>query len=254
MKNPLTSFAHVTVSLASLLAFAVPQKARCQTESRANAQALVEEAKKGELERKMAAKQVLTDRLSEDLKKATQEIGEVEKSIGKVGAATAEATGELGRLDTQKKRLTRDLELVELRISAEKLKAEGLKLLGAAHAKSRDALTKRTEELGLRTAVVAAEVRVLSGKPSAEPEPSGAKGSRPKSGPTLTELRKQLSKAEDAALTASSNARAAMEAASQKVQQAEAAAAKAEKKRAESAQENNPGFPGGNDPLKPTKR
>jgi tetrahydromethanopterin S-methyltransferase subunit G len=239
MKPVRPSFTLVTLSVASLLAFAVPQGAQCQSGSRANAQALVEEAKKSEYERKMAAKQTVADRLGEDLKKAKHEIDDLEKSVNKVSGATAEATGELGKLGAEKKRLTRDLELANLRIDAEKLKAEGLKLLGIAHAKSREALTKRTEEIELRTSLVSAEMGALAGKSPAEPASSGSKKNRSKQGSTLTELRKQLSKAEQATINASSNARQAMDAAAHKVQQADAAAAKAEKRRAELAQENS---------------
>jgi hypothetical protein len=134
------------------------------------------------------------------------------------------------------------------------LKAEGLKLLGIAHGKSRDALAKRTEELALKTAVVSAEMRLLSPKSPDNSVEAGTKGIREKQEPTLSELRRQLSKAEQATLNASSNARQAMEAASEKVQQADAAAAKAEKKRAEVALDGNPSLPGGNDPLTPAKK
>lgn len=247
MKNPVVSLRLVTCSVASLLAFAAPQKAFCQTGSRANAQALVEEAKKGEFERKLAAKQTVADRLAEDLKKGKHEIDELEKSIGKVSGATTEATGELGKLDADRKRLTRDLELVDLRISAEKLRAEGLKLLGTAHAKSREASARRVEEIELRTTLVSAEMRALAGISTTEPAASGPRASRSKQqGPTLTELRRQLYKAEQATINASANARLAMDAAAQKVQQADAAAAKAEKRRVELAQMGNPALPGGN--------
>jgi chromosome segregation ATPase len=255
MKPSHTSSTLVVLSVASALAFALPQRAFCQTGPGGNAQVLLEEAKKTEFERKMAAKQTVADRLNEDLKKGKQEGEDLDKSISKVSSATASATGQLDKLGAEKKRLTLDLDLVGLQIDAEKLKVEGLKLLAAAHAKSREALAKRTEEIDLKKAVVAAEMRVLAGKPSAEPAAPSAKGSRSKSsGPTLTELRKQLSKAEQATINASYNARQAMDAASEKLQRAEAAAAKAEKKRAELALEKNPSLPGGNDPLNPTKR
>ncbi len=255
MKKPHHSFRLVTCSIASLIAFALPQKAICQTGARANAQALVEEAKKGEFERKLAAKQTVADRLAEDLKKGKSEIEELEKSIGKVGGATTESTGELGKLDANRKRLTRDLELLDLQITAEKLKAEGLRLLGTAHAKSREASAKRVEEIELRTALVSAEMRALAGISTAEPAASGPKASRTKQqGPTTTDLRRQLYKAEQATINAGFNAREAMDAASQKVRQADAAAAKAEKRRVEIAQLGAATPAGANDPLKPAKR
>jgi SMC interacting uncharacterized protein involved in chromosome segregation len=253
MKISPTSITTAVISALWLLAITVPPVALCETDSLGNAQSLLDDAKKREFERKMAAKQTEWDRLSEDLKKGQQEIDELAKSISKVGAAATEAGGHLDKFAGEKKRLTQELDLVNLRIEAEKLKVEGLKLLSIAHTKAREALTKRNEEIDLRTAVVAAEMRQLTGKTSSEPVPPQPKGSSSKTttkaAPTITELRKQLSKAEQAALNASSSARQAMEAATSKLKQAESAAAKADKKQAEVALEKNPSFPGGNDPL-----
>jgi chromosome segregation ATPase len=243
-------FTSVSLSIACILAVAMSPLALAETGSTGNAKALLEAAKKSALERKLAAKQTELDRLGEDLKKGKQEIDELQKSVYSVGNAVTEATGHLNRLGAQKKTHTQELELVNLRIDAEKLKSEGLKLLSTAHGKSMEALAKRTEELDLKTTLVAAEIRALSGTGSTKAAAPEGKGSKAKAAPTITDLRKQLVKAENATSIASYRAREAMEAASAKLQQAEAAAAKAEKKQTEIGLEKNPSFPGGNDPLK----
>jgi peptidoglycan hydrolase CwlO-like protein len=257
MKIPGIALRSIISPVTFLLAFAGSHLAFGETDAQPNAQALLEEAKKSEFDRRMAAKETEASRLGEDLKKRKQEIDELDKSIYKVGGATKETSGQLDQLGAEKKRLTQELDLVNLRIEAEKLKMEGLMLLGIAHAKSRDALVKRTSEIELRRALVAAEIQQLSGKPASEnPAPVGkgpgkmsAKASSAKATPGITDLRTQLGKAEQATATATSNARVAMESAALKLKQAEAAAAKAEKKHEEIALEKNPSFPGGNDPL-----
>jgi len=250
MKMIQTALTTLAFSMVWFLAF---QRASGETISKADAQALLQEAKKDESDRRMTAKETEAKRLAEDLKKRKEEIDELDRSIYKVGGAATEATSHLAELGAEKKRLTQDLDLINLRIEAEKLKAEGLIQLGIAHAKARDVLSKRTEEIDLRAAVVAAEIKQLAGKSSSEtlaPIAKGpGKGSAAKAPPTTSDLRKQLLKAEQTTITASSNARLAMESASQKLQRAEAATAKAEKKQTEIGSERNPGFPGGNDPL-----
>jgi hypothetical protein len=242
-------FATSSFSILCLLAFVAPRSALCEPASAVNAKALLEQAKRNQLERRLSAKQTELERLAEDQKKAKQEIDDVQKSIYNVGNAVTETNGNLDRLGNQKKSHTQELELVNLRIDAEKLKVEGLKLLSAAHAKATEALTKRNEELDLRATLVAAEIRQLSGTSSATTAPPPEKGSKARAVPTITEMRKQLEKAESATSVASYRAREAMEAASAKLQQADAAAAKAAKKQAEIALEKNPSLPGGNDPL-----
>jgi hypothetical protein len=219
----------------------------------ANAKALLDEAKRTQTERRVAAKQKELDRLGEDLRKGKDEMDELQKSIYKVGNAVTESTSQLEKLGGQKKQHTEELELANLRIEAEKLKSEGLKLLSAAHSKAVEAISKRNEELDLKTTLVSAEIRQISGTKTAKAESSGKKGDDSKSAPTVTELRRQLEKAERASALAAYRAREAMDTASQKLQQAEAAAAKAEKRQGEIALERSPGFPGGNDPLKVEK-
>jgi uncharacterized protein YoxC len=238
----------LSFSIVCILAIGASPRALSQGTG-GNAKLLLEEARKKQHERKLSAKQTELDRLSEDLKKGKQEIDDLQQSISKVGSAVSEANGQLDRLSGQKKTSTQELELVNLRIEAEKLKAEGLKLLSSAHAKAMEAQTKRIEELDLRTTLVAAEIRQISGTGAEKAPESGPKGKNAKAPPTVSELRRQLAKAENATSLAASRAREAMDAATTKLQQADAAAAKAEKKQTEVSLEKNPGFPGGNDPL-----
>lgn len=236
MKPTHTLLLPVTFSIVSFFALSLPQRAFCKPGVQGDAQALLEEAKKAELDRKVATKQKTLDRLNEDLKKGKQEIDDADKSITKVIGANTEATGQLERLAVEKKRLTGNLELTNLQIDAEKLKAEGLRLLGIAHAKSRDAAAKLAEEMELKTSLVSEEMRQLSEKFSTEKAPSASKGSKDKRTPTSSEMRRQVYKAEQGTANANANARQAMETASQKLQQADAAAARVEKKKAEAAQ------------------
>jgi len=242
----------VVVSIAWLLAVTVRPSALGETKPQASAQALLEEAKQSEFERKLATKQTDLDRLGEDSKKGKMEIEALDRSAAKVGAAANEAKGRFEQFSAERKRLAQELEVVNLRIEAEKLKEEGLKLLVIAHTKAREALSRRTDELGLRTMLVAAEMQHMSGKSSSGPaapatKKGGSKTATARSG--TTDIRKQLEKAEQATINANTNARQAMDAATLKLAQADAAAAKTEKKQTEVSLDRNPAFPGGNDPL-----
>ena len=239
----------VSLSIVCILALTALPRATGQPASASNAKVLLDEAKKHQQERKRAVMQKELDRMSEDVKKGKQEIADLEQSISKVGSAVTETKGSLDQLAGRKKNVTQDLELLNLRTEAEKLKAEGLNLLNSAHAKALDALTKRNEELDLRTALVSAEIqKAADAEIAADSEARRLKGD---STPTLSELRRNLAKAESRSSLADYRAREAMDAASRKLQQAEAAAAKAEKKQAEFAADKNPGSPVGNAPLKP---
>ena len=96
--------ATLAVCLTWILAMSVPQPASGETKSTESAQALLEEAKLNELERKIAAKQTELGRLNEDLNKARQQADGLEKSIEKVGTAVIESNGHLDQLAGQKKR------------------------------------------------------------------------------------------------------------------------------------------------------
>lgn len=239
--------------VACLSAVTFPHRAFSEPDPKWNAQALLDEAKKGESERRIAAKQTVANRMNEDIKKAKQQIDALDQSIYKVADAAAGAGKNLDKLAVDKKRLAQELELTNLRIETEKLKQEGLILLGIAHAKGREAMEKTIQETDLKLALAIEEVTRLEG---AHPEPiaAGPKAKTSKRTEGSTDLAKRVFKAEQAAATANSSARLAMETASTKLRQADAAAARMEKKEAELDLEKNPSLPGGNDPLKPTGR
>jgi chromosome segregation ATPase len=206
-----------------------------------DATALLDGAKKSQQERKRAAKQNELDRISEDVKNGKQEAAELEQNISEVGNAVNESKSNLTLLAGRTKSATQDLELLALRTEAEKLKAEGLNLLNTAQAKALEALTRRQEELDARTAVFSAEIQRMS-LPEKVAESDSKKG-KTESGPSLTELRRNLAKAEGRSELADAKAREAMDAAARKLEQAEAVAAKAEKKQAEYGLEKHPNAP-----------
>lgn len=243
----------LTVSISALAVCTLVQaRALAEAGLLGTAQVLLQEARDSDIERRATAKQKELDRLTEDGKAMKVEIFESEQSGQKVDNAVAETTKQIDQLNAEKKRLTDELELVTLRIDAEKLKAEGLKQLAIAHSKTRDALNRQSVELEVRAALAAAEKAQLE-KPAepASTEASAKPVRTPKPAPSAaSELRKQLEKAEQASSTASIAAREAMDSATAKLKVAEVAAAKYEKRRAEIGLERNPTLPGGNDPLK----
>lgn len=237
--HPTSAFA-TAISTAWVLSLLMPLPAFSETTSRHNASVLLDEAKKAEYERKIAAKQTEMDRLNEDLKKGTKEMDTLEKSTQKVGTAADDAAKQLEQLTAQKKRAAAELELLNLRIEAERLKGEGLRMLQAANRKAHEAVAKRNDETDARSAVIAAEARQLATKAPAPQEDSGPAKPAGKNEPTVTDLRKKLAKAERATATAESQAREAMTSATARLQQAESAAAKAEKKQTEIGPGKNP--------------
>lgn len=259
MKAQRMTFIGTAFTAASILTFATSRLAFAETPGGHNAKALLEESKLIDYEQRIAAKKTDLDRLNEDLKKGADEIDALEKRIQKVGGAADDANKHLEQLSSLKKRASAELELLNLRIEAERLKGEGLRLLQAANRKLQDAAAKRNDETTARTALVAAETRQLATKAPAVAADSGpAKTHVAKNEPTLTEWRKNLEKTERATVLAETHAREAMAIAGAKLQEAEAAAARAEKKQEELALEKDPSFPGGNDPLnadaKPAKK
>ena len=236
MKLPHSSVIPILITTASLFAFAMPQAALSEASPAKDAITLLDEAKTGDYQRKLAAKQTELDRLNEDRTKGAKEIETLETSIQKVGAAVDDATKNLDLLTLQKRRATRELELLELRITAEKLKNEGLKMLQQANRKAQEAVKRRGEEADARIAIVALETQQITAKSAPAPEASGPAPRSSKNEPSLSELKKKLDKAERAATAATYQAREAMSAATSHLREAEAAAAKVEKKQAETGQ------------------
>jgi hypothetical protein len=225
------SFTSASLSLVCALALTTLPRATGQPAAGGDAKALLVEAKKNLHERKRAAKQKELDRMVEDAKKGKQEAADLEQSMSKVANAVAGAKSSIDQIAGRKKSATQDLELLGLRAEAEKLKAEALTLLNAANGKALEALTRHNEELDLRTAIISAEIQKATDEEIGTD--AEAKRLRSESGPSLTELRRNLGKAESKTSVADYRAREAMEAASRKLAQADAAAAKVEKKQAE---------------------
>ncbi len=212
-----------------------------------DAKTLLDEAKRSQTDRKRAAMQKELDRLSEDTKKAKQERDDLEKSMSKVGNTLAGTKSQIDQLAGRKKRVFQDLELLPLRIEAEKLKADALTLLNTAHAKEMEALEKRNEELDLKTALTTAEIQRISSSDTT----TSANSHKEKTEVGGTkELRKNLEKAHEKCSLADSRAREALEVASRKLQQADAAVVKAEKKQAAIDVANDPNAPAAIEPSK----
>lgn len=223
--------ASLSLSIGCILALMAVPRAMSEPGSVENAKVLFDAAKKSQQERKRAAKQKELERISEDMKKGKQEAADLEQSISLVGNEVSESKSNLDVLAGRKKSALHDLELLFLRSEAEKLKAEGLTLLNSANTKAMEALTKRNEELDLKATLISVEIQKLA--ESGKVGESDSKRGKTESGPSLTELRRNLAKAQEKSSLADYRAREAMEAASLKLQQAEAVAAKVEKKQAE---------------------
>ncbi|MEO6787206.1 MAG: hypothetical protein ABI318_13830 [Chthoniobacteraceae bacterium] len=236
------------LAIVCMLAFTALPRLMSENLVAGDAKALLDEAKKSQADRKRAALQKELDRLGEDSKKAKQEIDDLEKSMSKVGNAAAGTKSQIDQLASRKKRVLQDLELLPLRIEAEKLKAEALALLNSAHAKAMDALAKRNEELDLKTTLVEAEIQKVSATDTAGATDS-QKG-KSEGASTMRELRKNLEKAHDKSSLADYRAHEAMDMASRKLQQADATTAKAEKKQAEIDLANNPNAAPASEPSK----
>lgn len=227
----------VAIIVAVAFVFMAVPAAFGETPATGNARALLDEAKQKQIERKRSAMQKELARLEEDLKQGQTEMGDLEQNISRVGNAVNESKSNSELLAGRRKNVTQDLELLTLRSDAERLKAEGLNLLSGAHAKSKEALMRRNEELEIRKAVISAEFA------KTEDSHAGSESSRSgksEASRSLTELRKNLAKAESKSALANYRAREAMDVASKRLQQAEDAAAKVEKKQAEYAEKAAP--------------
>ena len=79
----------VSLSVACILAFTALPRVMSENVVAGDAKALLDEAKKNQADRKRAAMQKELDRLSEDAKKAKQEISDLEKSFGRKSQTTS---------------------------------------------------------------------------------------------------------------------------------------------------------------------
>ena len=211
-----------------LLGLAV--SALAQTAEPDNAKVLLEKVKRRDLDRQIAARQTDIDRLAEDLAKGHKEAETMQGNIDATSGLQKESATHLSQLLSQRKRLEQVIQLTSLRIEAERLKAEGLQLLADAQGKALAALTKHAEETDVRSALGAAELKVLAPSEVASgTEPAGKDGTA-KMRPNVADLRKKLALSESASANAEKIARDAMRAASSKLELADIAGLKAKKK------------------------
>lgn len=215
--------------LAAAIGLMIPPSLLSETKSE-DAQALLQDVKKRDLERQTAAKQTEVNRLNEDLSKARKESDELKQSIDGMGVAILEATSHVDQLSAERTRLTQALEVTNLRIDAEKLKLHGLKMLSDAQSKALGTLTNRIDDTDLRATVGAAELKLMSDGPLLDGSDPVATESTSKLKSQITDLKKKRAKNERSTLEANTAAREAMLAASSKLQLADAAAGKARKR------------------------
>ena len=220
----------VTIAtLAGVCLLGLAGSALAQAAEPDNAKALLEKVKRRDLDRQIAARQTEIDRLAEDLAKGHKEAETMQANFDTTGSLLKESAAHLSQLLSQRKRLEQVIELTTLRIEAERLKAEGLQLLGDAQGKALIALTKRAEETDARASLGGAELKLLTpaeGAPGTEP----ASKDTAKIRSSLADLRRKLALSENAAANAERIAHDAMRAASSKLELADIAGVKAKRK------------------------
>jgi hypothetical protein len=218
-----------SATFAGICLLGLAGSALAQTAEPDNAKALLEKVKRRDIDRQITARQTEIDRLAEDLAKGHKEAETMQANIDATGSLLKESAAHLSQLVSQRKRLEQVIELTTLRIEAERLKAEGLHLLGDAQGKALIALTKRAEETDVRASLGGAELKLLTpaeGAPGAE----AAARDGAKMRPALADLRRKLAIAENAAANAEKIARDAMRAASSKLELADIAGIRAKRK------------------------
>lgn len=189
------------------------------------AQALLDEVKKTELNREIAAKQTAIDRLNEDLEKNKKDAESLQKTINNTSDLISQSTSRYENLVAERKRLQRELNLTIARSEAEGERIEGLRNLSAAQGKSLGVLTRHIEETEVRAQLREAEKQAIaSGKLAPGEDPVDAKRH-----PELFKLRKNLALAEARSASDEKLARAALKTATAKVQSADAAAARVQR-------------------------
>ena len=214
------SFATLTICNSGLSQAAKPD----------SAQGLLRGAQKRALEGQVADKQTEVARLNEDLTKARKESDAVQQSINATGVAVSDTTTSLQKLNAEKARLLQALEVVNLRIEAEKLTLDGLRKLTEAQNKSAMQLSNRIEETEARLNLGTLELKIKTEELLWEDGAFVASEETKKLQIAITELRKKLAAMEKTTATARLAAREAMGAASAKLQTAEAATQKAQKR------------------------
>jgi hypothetical protein len=202
---------------------ASPEKPLAQEASPEKARALLDQVKKSEQDRAIAAKQTEIDRLKEDQAKAERGTEALKKTAESTSDLISGAGEHLTTLTNDSRRLEHELAVSDAWITAEQLKTAGLRALAEAQGKSLSALSRRAEETAARSHVRAIELEILqSGQ---QPPREGHEASQT----DLDKARKALALVEAKAESEERLAREAMNAAGIKMALAEAKATYAQR-------------------------
>jgi hypothetical protein len=238
-----TPFVPVSLTVAAIFACGMSLTALGESKTSENAQALIQEVKKRDLEREIAAKQTEVNRLNEDLSKERGVAEDLKRSIEGIGLAIEESSSNLEKLSAERARLAQALEVATLRVEAEKLKVAGLKMLSEGQGKVLNYVSSRIEATERKAEIASAELKVVNWReplpveevildnsnPATQQQASGGE-SLSKLKAQIAELKRKGTKSQTVLTEASQAADVAIEAASAKLAQADAAAAKANKR------------------------
>ncbi|MEA3187511.1 MAG: hypothetical protein QOD99_1341 [Chthoniobacter sp.] len=223
MTSTKTRAAALSAAFACAFPLLFSSSAFCETAPTDKAQALLQEAKAREAEHQRVAIQTEIERLNQDLTKEQKESEEMQKKLEPMSAATSESAERVAQLVSKKQRVIQSLDVLTLQIEAEKLKAEGLKMLTAAQQKASASLARHIDVTTVRASIEQAKLLPpIAGAPdnADKDDKSAPKGD-------VTELRKKLAKSEHDAFAARAEARQAMDLAADKLHSAEVADTKA---------------------------
>jgi len=203
---------------------ALPQEASAPEEaSPEKARALLDQVKKSEQDRAIAAKQTEIDRLMEDQAKAESDAEALKKTMESTSGLIAGTGEHLTTLTNDSRRLEHELAVSEAWINAEQLKTAGLRALADAQGKALSALSRRAEETAARSHVRTIELEILQA--GQQPPREGHEISRT----DLEKARKALAVAEAKAESEERLAHEAMKAAGLKMALAETKATHAQR-------------------------
>jgi chromosome segregation ATPase len=125
------------------------------------ARVLLDQVKKSEQDRAIAAKQTEIDRLKEDQTKAEIDAEALRKTMESTTGLINGAGEQLTNLTNDSRRLEHDLAVSQARIDAEQFKTAGLRALADAQSKALSAMTRRGEETVARSHVRSIELETL---------------------------------------------------------------------------------------------
>lgn len=212
--QPAPSKSQDTTSASSEKQSAQPEQAR----------ALLDQVKKSEQDRQVTVKQTEMARVKEDQEKAERDSNALKQSMESTTGLIGERTDHLSNLTAESKRLQHELAVAEARITAEKLKIDGLKALADAQGKSLSALDRHADEAKARTKVQSLELEMLQAGKLIPGE-----GREDVAHADLTKARKAQTAAESRTISEERTAYDAMKAATSKMAQAETKAAYAQR-------------------------